>query len=364
MDGYAARVADLTSGQPLPIAFEVPAGEVPPVLPDGAVARIFTGAWLPEGADVVVPQEEARKAPDGRILLSQLQAGTFIRRQGEVCRAGAALAQAGDLVTPQLLGLLVAIGPRRLQVVPRPRIGIMNTGSEVLDPSAALRPGCIYDSNGPMLAALARQVGLHAVFTLRVADDLQSTCRVIEQAASQVELVATSGGVSVGDYDLVPEALQRLGAEVIFHRVLIKPGKPILVARLGRCVIVGLPGNPASAFVGWHMFAKPLADRLAGKSDAFDCARVRARLVTAAANRGDRTLLAPARLTSNGDTSSVSIVPWKGSHDIVAVARSNALAILEVGANLGIEDTVECIPTCDGQNFLETSAHAQQTQPS
>jgi molybdopterin molybdotransferase len=345
MDGYAARAADLAAHEPLPVAFEIPTGRVPEPLPAGAIARIFTGAWLPAGADAVVPQEEARIESDGRVCLPVVEAGRFVRHHGEVVRRGDMLAEAGEVVTPQLMGLLVATGPREVRVIPRPRIGILTTGSELLAPDEPLRPATIYDSNGPMLKALAAEALFEAEHVRRVADDLQATRQVIKELAMQVDLLVTSGGVSVGDYDLVPRALRDVGADLLFHRIAVKPGKPILVARIHNCMIVGLPGNPASAFVGWYLFVKPIAERLAGNPLAFKFTGSCARLLTPALNRSDRTLFAPARLSRTPDGMTISVLPSKGSHDLVAVAHADALAIMDPGIEKQAGETVEYIPT-------------------
>jgi molybdopterin molybdotransferase len=199
-----------------------------------------------------------------------------------------------------------------------------------------------------MLRALAAEALLEADHARRVTDDLQATRRAIKELATQVDLLVTSGGASVGDYDLVPQALQDLGAELLFHRVAVKPGKPILVARLHNCMLVGLPGNPASAFVGWHLFAKPIAERLAGDPQAFEFAGSSATLLTPTVNRGDRTLLAPSRLSRTDVGMSISVLPWKGSHDLIAMARANALAIMDPGLEKKAGEMIEYIPAGQG----------------
>ncbi len=343
MDGYAARSAELAAGRGLAVAFEVPAGSVPPPLPVGKCARIFTGAVLPEGADVVVPQEEVRLEQSGAAVMPALEAGAFVRRAGAVCKAQELLLDRGELVTPARLGMLVAVGPSQVRVWPRPRVGLVTTGTELLPPTEALRPGQIRDSNGPMLAALAASCGLSVAGSERVGDDLGRLVETLGRVSADVDLLVTSGGVSVGDYDLVPRALEALGAERLLHKVAVKPGKPILIARLPACWVVGLPGNPVSALVGWHLFVRPMAERLAGEPEAFARRYVRAELVGPAANRGERTVFAPVRLSA-GDPPRAELLTWQGSHDIVAVAHADALAILEVGAQYAAGDVVDCLP--------------------
>jgi molybdopterin molybdotransferase len=163
-----------------------------------------------------------------------------------------------------------------------------------------------------------------------------------------VELVVVSGGVSVGDYDLVPAALADLGGEVLFHRLRVRPGKPILAARLRDTWVVGLPGNPVSAFVGWHVLVSPLGEALAGNPVALDDQTVPAVLTAAASNRGDRTVIAPARLRSHSSGWRVTVLDWQGSHDVRALAEANALAVLEVGAAMGAGDRISCYRLAGG----------------
>lgn len=343
MDGYAARAAEIATLGTLPIAFEIPAGHCPDTLPSGCCARIFTGALLPKGADVVVPQEDAEQTVGG-VRLKPLEAGKFIRFRGEVSQAGAVLAEAGTLVTPQLLGLLVAVGPTVLGVIPRPRVAVLTTGAELLAPEAELEPGRIRDSNGPMLVALVQAAGMTCSGHQRVADSVEATVEALERACSNADLIVTNGGVSVGDYDLVPQAIERLGGELLFHRLAIRPGKPALVARLSSTWIVGLPGNPASAFVGWHLLARSLAQRLGGDPQAWQAQVVSARLEATVGNRGERTVLAPAALRYDDQTWLVRPLDWKGSHDILALARANALIEIEPGTQLEPDSQCTCRP--------------------
>lgn len=353
MDGYAARAADLGGGRSLRVAVEVPAGSVPPPLPPVACARIFTGAVLPDGADTVVPQEEVQAGDGGAVVLPAAEQGACVRAAGAVCRAGHVLLEAGTLVTPARLGMLVAVGPPSVRVYPRPRVALVTTGTELLAPGESLRPGRIRDSNGPMLAALAASSRLSVVAAERVGDDLQRLVHTLGRASGEADLLVTSGGVSVGDYDLVPRALQELGAEHLFHKVAVKPGKPILVARLSGCWVIGLPGNPVSALVGWHLFAKPVAERLAGAPEAIRPAYIRVVLAKSAANRGKRTVFAPARLRA-GDPPRAELLAWQGSHDIVAAAHADALVVLAAGARHAPGDVLECLPLVD-RALLERS---------
>lgn len=344
MDGYAARATDLTAGGPLPVAFTVPAGQAPPPLPAGAVARIFTGAVLPAGSDTVVQQELAEVLADGRVRLQPLPLGSNVRSRGEVFASGARVAAVGDVVTPGRLGLLAAAGAARVTAVPRPRVAVLLTGSELVAVGERPDTAKIRDSNGPMLEALAAESGLAVTAVERVGDELEPTCVALRRVAAAADLVVASGGVSVGDFDLVPAAVTKLGGEIVWHKVAMQPGKPILAARLGTAWLVGLPGNPVSALVGWRMFARPLAEALAGDAAAFAEAPLAASLAEAATNRGTRTQLRPAVIEPADAGWRVRVRPWKGSHDILAPAPANALARLEPGAELAAGALVLCFP--------------------
>jgi molybdopterin molybdotransferase len=344
MDGYAVRADDLAGGAPLQVALVLPAGAPSTPLPPGTAARIFTGAVVPIGADTVVPQELAEVAPDGRVRLHATESGSNVRPRGEVFALGAPLARAGETLTPARLATLVAGGVARVSVVPRPTVAVLATGGELGESGTAVAPGQVLDSNGPLLAALARESDLSVALTARVGDELTALCASIERAAAAAHLVITSGGVSVGEFDLVPRAVTKVGGEIVLHNVAIQPGKPILVARLGETWLVGLPGNPVSVFVGWRMFARPLAEALAGDPTAFAEHPLQAALAAPAHNRGDRTQLRPASLAAAAGSWQVTVLPWKGSHDILAAAPANALARLEPGAVLAAGAPVPCFP--------------------
>ena len=344
MDGYAARAIDLRPGTPLLTVAAVAAGSVPAPLPPGSAARIFTGAVVPPGADTVVPQEDARLLADGRVRLGVVPAGSHVRPRGEVFRAGQPLAGAGDALTPTTLATLAAGGVPRVAAHPRPRVAILVTGTELASVRGRTAPGRVRDSNGPMLAALASEAGLKVAFSHRVADDLPVLTASLEEAAGVADLVITSGGVSVGDFDLVPETVTAIGGETVFHQVAIQPGKPILVAVVRGCWLVGAPGNAVSALVAWRMFARPLAEALAGDRHAFDEAALPATLATAVANRGDRMQLRPADLATAAEGLTVTVRPWRGSHDIASAAGATALACMPRGVELPAGASVECYP--------------------
>jgi molybdopterin molybdotransferase len=340
MDGYAVRATDAVSGAPLPVASAVRAGQVPAPLPPGTAAHIVTGAVIPAGADAVVPQEQATRNFDGTVRLAAVARGDYVRRQGELCITGASLAAPGDEITAQLIALLGAAGAANVHVVPRARVAVLSTGSELVPLTERPAVGRIRDSNGAMLAALARRARFPVTLVARAPDEPDALRAALKRALNSADLVLTSGGVSVGDYDLVPQTLEHLGAQLLFHRVGIKPGKPILVARRGATWIIGLPGNPVSALVGWRLFGRPLGEALSGVPRALDEEPETGAIVQPAVNDGARAILAPAQLQPGQPFPTVNLLAWKGSHDVVAVARASALAQLDVGVRLSPGDRV------------------------
>jgi len=325
MDGYAARAAELASGSPLPVALEIPAGHDPGPLAPGTAARIFTGAPLPDGADVVVPQEEAEIVDGGEVRLAALPAGSNVRARGELFSTGRRLLGGGSLVTPAALAVIAGGFGGPVPVIPRPGVAVVTTGSELVPPGTRPEPGQIRDSNGPMLRALARESDLEVRPPARAIDDLDLLTRALDEALAEAELVVTAGGVSVGDHDLVPAALARLDAEVLVHGVSMRPGKPILIARRGERFVVGLPGNPVAAQVGWRLLVRPLAEAMAGDATAFEERPIDVHPAAPIRNPGPRLFLAPARVRAEGGRRVAHLAGFKGSHDTGSTAAANAL---------------------------------------
>jgi molybdopterin molybdotransferase len=343
MDGYAVRAADLAERHRFKVVFEVVAGELGAALPARSAARIFTGAVLPEGADTVVPQEQAVVVGEDEVELDAPARQQHVRSKGEVFRSGQRLAAAGDRVTPPLVGLLAAGGASQVWVVRRPVVAGLVTGSEVVPHDEKPGAGRIRNSNGPMMASLVREARFDPLPVVVVPDREDLLHDAISSALERADVILTSGGVSVGDYDLVPAVVRRLGGDVALHRVAVMPGKPVLVARIGSGWLVGLPGNPVSVLASWRMFARPLIRTLAGHRGEFAETPDQAVLEHDLANVGDRTQLRPAVLTAAGRGGSVvRVLPWKGSHDIVAAARANALARIEAGSSHVRGDSVGC----------------------
>ncbi|MEV7181506.1 gephyrin-like molybdotransferase Glp [Kitasatospora sp. NPDC093679] len=286
MDGYALRAAD-TAPVALAVVGDIAAGaaELPEVGP-GQAARIMTGAPVPPGADAVAPVEwtdggsgtgEAADAMTAAVagetvqVLRPVAAGAHIRRRGSDITAGTTVLTAGTLLGPAQLGLLAAIGRATVAVHRRPRVAVLSTGSELVQPGEPIGPGRISDSNSFALAAAARAAGAEAVRIGGVPDDPAVLRRVLQEQLADADLIVTSGGVSVGAYDVVKEALQPLhGGEdlggVDFRRLRMQPGKPQGFGRLGKdgVPLLALPGNPVSAYISFELFVRPLIRTMLG----------------------------------------------------------------------------------------------------
>ena len=268
MDGWAVRRADLLAGKALPVSQRIAAGDVPVPLAAGSVARIFTGAGVPTGADAIVMQEQASVAGDMVSFAVKPEAGEWIRRAGEDIRRGAIVLTEGTRMTPQALGLAASVGLARLPVRPRLRVACFFTGDELAMPGEPLAPGAIYNSNRFVLAALLRRMGCEVTDLGIVPDSLDATRAALREAARRCDLIVTSGGMSVGEEDHVKPALEAEGS-LRMWQIAIKPGKPLAWGEVrrtegGQAHFIGLPGNPVSSFVTFLLFVRPFIQRLQG----------------------------------------------------------------------------------------------------
>ena len=273
MDGYALRCADLAPGRALPVSQRIPAGSQGLPLLAGTVARIFTGAPIPPGADAVVMQEDCREVPGADPSAPQIQvqtqplAGQWIRRRGEDVRLGATVLQSGMRLGPAALGMAASVGLAQLQVACKPRVALFSTGDELVMPGAVapqdMPPGAIYNSNRFFLAALLRRMGCEVTDKGIVPDRLDATVQALDDAAQTHDLVLTSGGVSVGEEDHIKPAVQQLG-RLDLWQIAIKPGKPFAHGRVGAAHFIGLPGNPVSSFVTFLLLVRPFVLRMQG----------------------------------------------------------------------------------------------------
>ena len=272
MDGYAVRAADCASGNAsLPVSQRIPAGHVGQPLQTGTVARIFTGALIPEGADAVVMQELCTlDEASGKVTINHApKSGEWIRRAGEDIRSGSTILAAGTRLRAQELGLAASVGLATLPVLRRLKVAVFFTGDELTMPGEPLRPGAIYNSNRFTLRGLLQQLGCEVTDLGNVPDTLDATRDALRRAAAGHDLIVTSGGVSVGEEDHVKPAVEAEG-RLDLWQIAIKPGKPLAFGEVYRAeeassaFFVGLPGNPVSSFVTFLMFVRPFILALQG----------------------------------------------------------------------------------------------------
>jgi molybdopterin molybdotransferase len=266
MDGYAVRLADLSSNKTLKIAQRIPAGSVGKPLEAGTAARIFTGAPIPAGADAIVMQEFTESEKDSVRIKTVPKPGEWIRRTGSDIRKGGQVLAAGKRLLPQDTGLAASVGIGSLPVYRKLKLGLFFTGDELLMPGEPLAPGRIYNSNRFTLNGLADAFGCEVRDYGIVPDDLGKTREVLRQAAAENDLIVTSGGVSVGDEDHVKPAVEAEGS-LLMWKIAMKPGRPLAFGKVGKAAFIGLPGNPVSSFVTFLIFVRPFLLRTQGVAE-------------------------------------------------------------------------------------------------
>jgi molybdopterin molybdotransferase len=326
MDGWAVVAG---AGGELAVVGESRAGRpASRVLASGEAIRISTGAAMPEGADAVVPVERA-EAGDGRVRVPDVEAGRNVRRAGEDVRAGDVVLRAGADLGPAELGVLASLGRGAARCARRPRVAVVTTGDELVEPGAALAPGQIRDSNGVAVAAQARRAGAEVVRRAHAADDLDATRAALAAALDAADVVCVTGGVSVGPHDHVKAALAAAGVEERFWGVRMRPGKPTWfgVAPGGRLAF-GLPGNPVSTMVTFHLFARAALRALAGADPGTP--RTRA-ILDRAVERLPRDQVLRCRLLAREDGFHVEPTKAQGSHVLTSMLGAGALALVPAG---------------------------------
>lgn len=350
VDGYAVRCEDLAQAsveQPvvLPVTGDVAAGPASPLrVQHGLCVRIMTGAMMPAGADAVIPVEWT----DGGVATVRIDrpvaAGANIRRSGEDVAAGETVLTAGTHLGSVQIGLAAAVGRSRLVVRPRPRVVVVSTGSELAEAGTPLAPGRIVDSNSPALTAAAVEAGAIAYRVGIVPDDPRTLAATLEDQLVRADVLVTSGGVSVGAYDVVKEVLSRLGT-VQFDRVAMQPGMPQGFGTIGpdSTPVFGLPGNPVSALVSFETFVRPALRKMLG-AEPYERPRVRAVTSTELTSpRGKRSFLRVSLGVAQG-AYVVTPVSGTGSHLLAGMSRANALAVVpEDVERIAAGDSVEVL---------------------
>ena len=349
MDGYAVRYADVQGcgeqAVTLDIIEEIPAGSVPQKLVQaGQAARILTGSMMPEGADTVVIQEETTRTGDRITILSAPQPQAFVRHRGDYYRAGATLLPAGIVLDAPDIAVLAAAQCAEVPVYRRPRVAILSTGSELVYPDQPLQPGQIVDSNQYALAALVSKAGAEPIPLGIVPDQPEPTREAIAQAITTADIVLSSGGVSVGDYDYVDQILAELGATIHIRAVAVKPGKPLTVATFDpparpesgdsadSVLYFGLPGNPASALVTFWRFVQPAIYKRSGRSGGWQPQFVEGRSLQELRSDHKRETYLWGRAEVREGSYVFQLAG--GSHssgNLVNLAQTNCLAVLPAG---------------------------------
>jgi molybdopterin molybdotransferase len=339
MDGYAVRSADLPTGKGrLQIIEEITAGHVPRrSIEAGQASRIMTGAPIPPGSDAVVVIERTRLGENGCVEIEDRppKPGQNILPRGAEMRLGDKILPAGTVLRPQEFGVLATVGRTTISAHPSPRVAILSTGDELVEPAEKPEGGQIRNSNGAMLVALASRAGGTPRY-LGIARDDRACLRPMICDGLKSHVLLLSGGVSAGKLDLVPGVLRDAGVVSHFHRVEMKPGKPVFFGTFSRpgssepTLVFGLPGNPVSVLVCFELFVRPALRRLRGHA-APGPHFVSAALSEDFAYRTDRPTYHPAHLESTATGWKVRAVPWIGSADLRALTQANALVLFPSG---------------------------------
>jgi molybdopterin molybdotransferase len=329
MDGYAVRASDVPGR--LPVSGDIPAGHpaTHPLSP-GTAMRIMTGAFVPDGADTVIQVELTDGGMELVTIQKALPVGTNIRRQGEDMRAGDVVLRAGMRIGPPELAVLASVQKTSVAVGRRPTVAILSTGDELVELDAPLSPGKIVNTNGPLLAALVAEAGGIPRQLGIVRDTREATIDALRTALDS-DFVISSGGVSVGAFDFVKEALEAVGAETKFWRVAMKPGKPVVLSRFEDRVIFGLPGNPVSCFVSFHLFVAPALRKYAGQQDRLFAPTVRMRIAGPLKSLGDRRVYVRVHVSAADGELVARPLTAQGSGSLTSMLGANGLAIVDEG---------------------------------
>ncbi|MFH1389263.1 MAG: gephyrin-like molybdotransferase Glp [Candidatus Margulisiibacteriota bacterium] len=264
MDGFAVNSKD--QSKEFMVIENIPAGKVPQrIIRPGECARIMTGAMLPRGADQVIRVENTFELSKGKVNIIRTEKRRNVAKCGEDVKRGELVLSSGSLIRPQEVAMLATVGKTRVKVISSPKVGVISTGSELVEPNLKPMTGQIRNSNGPMLISQLKRLGIEADYLGIAKDDIRATKSMVTRGLRENDILILSGGVSVGDYDFVKEVLRSCGVKIVFNKVAIKPGKPTVFGTKGKKLIFGLPGNPVSVLVVFELFVAPAINKMIGK---------------------------------------------------------------------------------------------------
>ncbi len=336
MDGYALIAEDIESATPenpvrLELGEEIAAGySAQTVLKRGQAFRIMTGAPIPQGANAVIMQEDTEKNGNSVLVKDRADVGENIREAGEDVKTGEMVIAKGVRITPAHIGMMAVVGRSQVYVSQRPQVAILSTGDEILDLDEQPTGPCIYNSNGYMLAAQIRSAGGIPVY-LGIARDTEEDLLEKFQWALKCDVVVSSGGVSVGDYDLVKASLKKLGQEMLFWKVAMKPGKPLAFGRIGETPVFGLPGNPVSSFVSFEQFVRPSLKKMQGCTDVA-AKTIKATLTRTIHKKAGRLHFLSSVVDWKDDKVTVTPAGEQGSGVLKSTVHANGLLIFPLDA--------------------------------
>ncbi len=344
MDGYALHSFDLENNSVLEVSQRIPAGSDPVALNTGTAARIFTGAPIPEGANMVVMQEETEQEGDNhvRITAQKTQPKQNIRKTGEDIAKGDIILKKGHKLRPQDLGLITSIGIGEVTVYEPLKIATFTTGDELLEPGEAPQKGKIYNANRYVLAGLVPALGFELIDLGQVDDTLEATVEAMKQAAAIADVVVTTGGVSVGEEDHIKPAIEQLGS-LDMWKVKMKPGKPLAYGDINGTPFIGLPGNPVSAFATFNLFARPYLLKMQGANE------LKAKPIWLEADfewtkPGFRRDFARAKLVNKNQKTYVDIYPQQGSGVLTSTVWAEGFVVIPEDSTITKGDKVAFYP--------------------
>ncbi|QIF02535.1 gephyrin-like molybdotransferase Glp [Roseimicrobium sp. ORNL1] len=351
MDGYAVRAEDTRTAEPLRVIGATAAGEISSItLEPHTAIRIFTGAPMPPGADAVIMQEDVSTDTEKKSIVCKepVEPGENVRVLGCDLCVGQRIVDKGEPLNAARLAVLASQGLTHIDISEVPRIAVVTTGDELIPPGEPLPPGKLYNSNGIMLEAMLRSAGVTSPITIHhLRDNLEETVAALRQLTQRHDFIILSGGVSVGEHDYIKPALKALGVPAEFWRVKVKPGKPVLFAKtstLSRpCHLFGLPGNPVSSHVTFHLFVRPALLKVLGAGAAsLGLPRVNATLTRAMKNRGDR----PHYIRGFHEDGKFTPTGVQQSHALFSLSRANAFLRMEPEQDLPEGAAVQAL-LCD-----------------